>query len=113
MPPGAGFAVPSRAGTFTVKGAGGRRTGDSVRLALRPENLRISGFGDAVRNGFIEGRILDRIYLGTDTTYHVAVAGDLVLVVRDQNVKSAHRDYAIHETVCLEAVPEILQFLKD
>ena len=91
----------------------GKRAGDAVTLALRPEKLRISDREDALANGAMEGRVRDRIYLGTDTAYHVSVAGDLVLVARDQNAETRDKRYAIGEAVRLDAAPGALRMLED
>ena len=90
----------------------GKRPGDAVTLALRPEKLRISAPEDSAGSGAMQGRILDRIYLGTDTAYRVSVAGDLVLVVRDQNAETDHLGYSIGETVCLHPAPGAVRMLE-
>ena len=99
-------------GALPVTGARGKRAGDAVTLALRPERVRISVLEDPLRNGFLKGRIRDRVYLGTDTAYHVSVARDLVLVVRNQNTEAGARGYSIGEAVRLEVAPGAVRMLE-
>ncbi len=100
-------------GTFAVAGAEGKQAGDAVILALRPENIRLSALDGPLGTGTLAGRIVDRVYLGTDTAYHVAVSDDLVLVVRDQNVVSLSRDYNIRTPVRLDPAPGAVRMLAD
>ena len=100
-------------GTFAVTGVAGKQAGDSVTLALRPENIRLSALDGPLRNGALAGRIVDRVYLGTDTAYHVAVSDDLVLVVRNQNVVSRRREYTVRTPVSLDPAPGAVQMLAD
>ena len=99
-------------GVFRMTGAPGKRAGDAVTLALRPEKLRISAREGPLLDGAMEGRVRDRIYLGTDTAYRVSVAEDLVLVARDQNAETGDGGYAIGETVRLVAAPGALRMLE-
>ena len=61
----------------------------------------------------MEGWVLDRVYLGTDTACHVSVVGDLVLVARDQNADIRGRGHAVGEAVHLDAAPRALRMLED
>ena len=99
-------------GRLAVTGVTGQ-TGDAVTLALRPENIHLSALDGPLANGALAGRIVDRVYLGTDTAYHVAVSDDLVLVVRDQNVVSRRRDYTIRTAVRLDPAPGAVRMLAD
>jgi spermidine/putrescine transport system ATP-binding protein len=62
----------------------GRRPGESVHLAVRPEKIRI-GPPDASGPGLL-GRVVDCVYIGTDTNYLVALDHtDVTLTVRGRN----------------------------
>ena len=98
---------------FTVPGVAGKQAGDAATLAVRPESIQLSPLSRPVTDGSLQGRIVDRIYLGTDTAYHVAVDGDLVLVVRDQNATAERRDYAIRTAVRLDPTPGAVRMLAD
>ena len=100
-------------GRFTLPAVAGTRAGDTVTLALRPENIRLSALSGTLRNGSLEGRIVDRIFLGTDTAYHVAVGDGLELVVRDQNNAFERCEYAIHAAVRLDPAPGAVRMLAD
>jgi spermidine/putrescine transport system ATP-binding protein len=69
-------------GTLIAANPAGKAASDKVSIALRPEKLSLS---DGTGSGDLSGKIVDRIYLGTDTTYLVAISDDLILRVRDQN----------------------------
>ena len=98
---------------LTLPAVAGKGAGDAVTLALRPENIRLSAFAEPLDNGSLHGRIVDRVYLGTDTAYHVAVGDDLVLVVRDQNDAVDRCEYAIHAPVRLDPAPGAVWMLAD
>ena len=100
-------------GALPVTDARGKQAGDAVTLALRPEKLRISARGDHLPDGVMEGWVLDRVYLGTDTAYHISVAGDFVLVARDQNTETRDRGRAVGEAVRLDAAPGAVRMLED
>jgi spermidine/putrescine transport system ATP-binding protein len=103
-------------GLLSMPGMAGKRSGDAVTLALRPENIRLSVLSKPCPpppDGSLAGRIVDRIYLGTDTAYRVAVGGDLVLTVRDQNHSFERCEYAIDAAVRLDPAPGSVRMLTD
>ncbi len=66
-------------------------SGEAVTVAIRPEKLSIvsdeSVEGHSSQPGVteLEGTVVEALYIGTDTRYHVRVGPDIVLVVRAQN----------------------------
>ncbi len=60
--------------------------GAKVTIAIRPEKIFL-GSGDApsdLENGYT-GKVEEIIYIGTDTYYHIRLAGDVLIVARQQN----------------------------
>lgn len=81
-----GMAVCAFAGgTVSADGSRGTRCGDRVTLAVRPEQIGVEARGNEPRTGAIAGRVRDRIFLGTDTVYHISLATDAFLTVRVPN----------------------------
>jgi spermidine/putrescine transport system ATP-binding protein len=61
----------------------GVRTGDTVRLAVRPERIQIGRDGDGSEGGSrLEGTIAEIIYLGSSTQFHVDTAAGRVVSTR-------------------------------
>lgn len=66
-------------------------SGEAVTVAIRPEKLSIVSDepveGRSSQPGVteLEGTVVEALYIGTDTRYHVRVGPDIVLVVRAQN----------------------------
>ncbi len=83
--------------TFIVELDNGQRTvvtcdvvqpnpGAKVTIAIRPEKIFL-GSGDApsdLENAYT-GKVEEIIYIGTDTYYHLRLAGDVLIVARQQN----------------------------
>jgi spermidine/putrescine transport system ATP-binding protein len=59
--------------------------GDAVTLAIRPERVMLAPPGSVG----IAGEVEQLVYEGTDTTYHVQLAGGLRLRIREQNREGA------------------------
>ena len=66
---------------WPLAGEPGGREGDPIRVALRPERIRLSQAAPAA-GWAVEGKVANAIYLGTEIHYHVEVAGCPRLVVR-------------------------------
>ncbi|MCB0105134.1 MAG: ABC transporter ATP-binding protein, partial [Caldilineaceae bacterium] len=60
--------------------------GARVTIAIRPEKIFLGAGAapDAQENSYT-GRVEEIIYIGTDTYYHIRLAGDLLVVARQQN----------------------------
>ena len=78
---------------------GGQAVGDQVILVVRPEKLEFVSGGVNGASCALEGQIADRVYLGTDTAYQVALPGDLTLMVRDQNTVAGEIGYGLGDQV--------------
>jgi ABC-type Fe3+/spermidine/putrescine transport system ATPase subunit len=82
---GADFRVPPALATSA--GAG-----DTIHLALRPENVLINPSGDVDPDGIrARGRVLQAVYTGSVTDYVLEVEGGLQLIAEQQNTLGAPR----------------------
>lgn len=73
--------------------------GQRVTLALRPEKLAISKTRPEAANA-LQGKVLDIAYLGNLSTYHVRLAGGLMVKVQMANTRRvAQRDITWEDTV--------------
>lgn len=81
--------------------------GGAVRLAIRPERVRVGGAGVA---GAVGGVIVDVSYLGAATHYAIEVAADCTLQAAVPN-DGIHTLRSIGEKVSLELSPEDLRVL--
>jgi spermidine/putrescine transport system ATP-binding protein len=95
--PEANFAVPAN--------------GSALTLAVRPERLRLAPTGNV--KGGLNGQIVDRLYLGNDTTYLVRLAGQALCRVRMQNDNADDLDWQPGDAVCVQAAPGSLHRLTD
>lgn len=68
--------------------------GSKAVLSIRPEKIdltkaEINGSDNGQHDAHVPGRVVDMVYLGTDTRYIVQVAGDTNVIVRMQNTTSS------------------------
>jgi len=68
--------------------------GSKAVLSIRPEKIDLTGSemdasGNGQQDAHAPGKIVDLVYLGTDTRYIVQVAGETNIVVRMQNMTSS------------------------
>ena len=86
--------------------------GSELTLAVRPERLRLLPASDMSQvSGGLRGQIVDRLYLGNDTTYLVQLPGQAVCRVRAQNDSARHVDWQRGDAVCVQAAPGSLHLL--
>ncbi|EEE34995.1 spermidine/putrescine import ATP-binding protein PotA [Rhodobacteraceae bacterium KLH11] len=71
-------------GTLQAETITGRSVSDKVTLTLRPEKLRLST-AEEPEQGRMMGHVVERVFLGTDTTYLVQISPEVTLQVREQN----------------------------
>ena len=116
----AGVATCVLAGaTISAEAAAGWDTGtgpiagEHVSLAVRPEQVRIAARGGASRPGAVDGRIRDRIFLGTDTVYYVTLASSLVVTVRVSNHSNDEHGVSVGDDVQLEFAPRAMRILAE
>ena len=81
--------------------AAGKKTGDKVTLALRPEKMDLAKPG-ATPAG-LAARVVDLTYLGTDTNYLVSLDGaDVKLVVRGRNSIEGQNRFDLGDPVAVK-----------
>ena len=100
-------------GSLTVAQAGGKSPGDRVTLVVRPEKLRISASRDPDDSGVIEGKVLDRVYLGTDTSLRILSGNALTLVARQQNSGFGRNFASENARVWIRPAPGSVRMLGD
>ncbi|HWN98201.1 MAG TPA: ABC transporter ATP-binding protein [Blastocatellia bacterium] len=86
------------------------RTGDRVRLMLRPEKLHLA---TEISDGAIQGTIQSAVYLGENTQWKIGIEGERVFTVLEQNHRR-HRSTQerIGETVFMTWEPESAVILR-
>lgn len=65
--------------------------GQACHLALRPEKIGIHAEKPEGQENIIEGKILDIAYLGNLSTYHVEIAGGLIIKAQAANTRRVSR----------------------
>jgi spermidine/putrescine transport system ATP-binding protein len=80
--------------------------GDNVTLAIRPERASLAAPGSG-----LPGTIEQIVYVGTDTTYHVALPGGFSVRVREQNREGATPRVRSGEAVGLVLPPAAIRVL--
>ncbi|MCB0185745.1 MAG: ABC transporter ATP-binding protein, partial [Caldilineaceae bacterium] len=75
--------------------------GARVTIAIRPEKIFLgAGNAPAGQENSYSGRVEEIIYIGTDTYYHIRLAGDILIVARQQN-----QDYTGKAAMLAEGAP--------
>ena len=94
--------------------------GQVVTLAIRPEKVNVYARGNLdevqgeTNNVVVDGRILEAIYIGTDTRYRVALAKDVSLFVRVQNYGSRYdTTFSVGDNVHVHWAAENAQILTE
>lgn len=95
-----------------VNDAGQKKLGDRVTLVLRPEKIALEAVEEISGEGFI-GQVEESIYIGTDTTYHVSINGDIRLNVRGQNSIIGEAQFRVGDKVKLRVAPGAARVLMD
>jgi spermidine/putrescine transport system ATP-binding protein len=101
LPSGTTVAVPTRRPVAI---------GAKVHIAIRPERAALVKQGD---QALLAGRVQDIVYFGTDTTYHVELAGGGQLTVRTQNREGARLAFVQDEPVGIAFAADAVQVLAD
>ena len=95
-----------------VPGSGAQ--GEKVTLALRPEKIGLTPAArDGRDNGAFVGTVSERIYQGTTTAYHIALAGGGRLVARDANREDGTAAFARGDMVSVALPVAALRILRD
>jgi spermidine/putrescine transport system ATP-binding protein len=93
--------------SFKVQSIAKHSIGDKVTLAIRPEKISLQ------QSGEVMGRITKAVYLGTDTSYNVAISDDITLSVRDQINLSGHSRFAEGDLVGVGLSADAVRMLLD
>jgi spermidine/putrescine transport system ATP-binding protein len=80
--------------------------GQRVTLALRPEKI-------VLRRGGQQGRVVQAMYIGTDTNYDVELPDRTKLNVRVQNAVDGGAGYRVGDAVGIEVPPGAARMLED
>jgi spermidine/putrescine transport system ATP-binding protein len=99
---GDGFAIETRLN-------GPHKTGDKVSVALRPEKIMLKMPGATK----LSGTVRDAVYVGTGTTYAVALPHGVMVNVRDLNSLSGQGRLAVGETVSVDIPAGAARMLAD
>jgi len=95
--------------TLQLNGGAAGHAGENVTLAVRPERAVLAP-ADADGLPATVGAV---VYMGTDTTYHLALEDGTPFVVRSQNHEGARLDLANGAAVKVKIAPAALQRLAD
>ncbi|MAW53370.1 MAG: spermidine/putrescine ABC transporter ATP-binding protein [Geminicoccus sp.] len=92
--------------------AGAVTQGQKGVISIRPEHLRLSQ--DQPTDGLtLEGRVLDIVYIGTDSQVSVQLAQGPVVRVRQQNSKAGQETLAVETPVYVALGGDEARFLTD
>ena len=81
--------------------------GQRVVLAVRPERVELAEAGE----GTLSGTLSEVVYFGTDTTYHVTIAGCGDMRIRSQNREGASARFKQGDEVDVLVSPDAVQVL--
>ena len=82
----------------------------AVSIVIRPEHARIAqDDSDAALSGLVE----HVVYFGTDTHYHLRLAGGEEFIVRQQNTRDNVEDHAAGDQLGITVGSNAVQVLKD
>ncbi len=83
--------------------------GGSSTLAVRPEHATLVPADGAL----MTGTLTNIVYFGTDTHYHINLAGADSFVVRAQNIPGAQPGFSVGDPVGVTFPPQVGQVLRD
>ncbi|PJI41634.1 MAG: spermidine/putrescine ABC transporter ATP-binding protein [Rhizobium sp.] len=86
----------------------GRPSG-KVTVVVRPEHASL----DAPGTGNFDGELVDAIYFGTDTHFHVLLDSGDSFIVREQNMRSGGVPHVKGSRVAIRLGPQAAQILRD
>ncbi len=93
-------------------------SGAKATLSIRPEKIVLTRPKetlppDSPKIAQISGRVVDLVYLGTDTRYTVRIPGGKEVIIRTQNVTSSEHFFHIGDEVTLHWNPDHARVLKE
>lgn len=95
---------------FNTPLVGGKKKGEQVTLALRPEKIELK---PATAKGRFPAKVKTATYLGTDTTYDLDLGNNITLVARDQNWVAGTGRFAAGDKVQLSFSKDATRMLID
>jgi len=98
-----------RGAEILAKPVGNATPGRQVTLSLRPEKIVLS---DDLATG-LSGRVTNCVYLGTDTTYWVALENGPEVAARVQNTVGERNGFAAGDRVTVIIAPGVARMLMD
>lgn len=82
--------------------------GEKVGVVIRPEKINLAS------TGMVEGKVLETIYIGTDTRYIIRLKDNTSITVREQNLNSNQANkYQRGDKVALNWDPANAQVLRE
>ncbi|RME87753.1 MAG: ABC transporter ATP-binding protein, partial [Anaerolineae bacterium] len=92
--------------------------GTKATLSIRPEKIVLTRAGeslppDSPKVANVPGKVVDLVYLGTDTRYVVRIPGETNVVIRTQNVTSSEHFFHVGDEVTLHWNPDHARVLKE
>lgn len=87
--------------------------GDRATLAIRPEKIHLHPLDDAILadEAVFQGRIVETIFIGTDTLFRIALAEGATVDVRHQNINITAESFSEGQTVAVSWRPESARVL--
>jgi spermidine/putrescine transport system ATP-binding protein len=85
---------------------GPHKAGDRIAVALRPEKILLGA-------GKLKGEVREAVYLGTSTSYVIALGSTVTLSVREANDLSGKARFAVGDTVKLDIPAGAARMLAD
>jgi spermidine/putrescine transport system ATP-binding protein len=85
---------------------GPHKAGDRIAVALRPEKILLGA-------GKLKGEVREAVYLGTSTSYVIALGKAVTLSVREANDLSGKARFAVGDTVKLDIPAGAARMLAD
>jgi spermidine/putrescine transport system ATP-binding protein len=85
---------------------GPHKVGDRIAVALRPEKILLGA-------GKLKGEVREAVYLGTSTSYVIALGKAVTLSVREANDLSGKARFAVGDTVKLDIPAGAARMLAD
>ena len=85
---------------------GPRKAGDRIAVALRPEKIVLG-------KGRIKGEVREAVYLGTSTSYVVALGSAVSVAVREANDLSGKARFAVGDAVTVDIPAGAARMLAD
>jgi spermidine/putrescine transport system ATP-binding protein len=110
------FATVVVGGNLTMQAVaqGSVAVGQELTLTIRPEKIHIHHPDEQISGESVyDGRILETVFIGTDTRFNVELADGVRLEVREQNVNIALERFGVGQAVAVSWQPRSAQLLSE